>query len=208
MKVILTADVYKHGVAGEVIDVANGFARNYLIPQGMAIKATPGSLKRSAKLRAEADKRRKLRDSELQALAEKIEALTLAFPVKAGETGKLYGSVTSGHVSEAIETEMGISIDRRRIGDQPLRELGEHKVAVRLSASLSPEVTVLVHREGEAPESVLGVEPASEEEPEPTIFEEVMEETAPDSEEAPQGLEEASPAEEEVTPDSDTMETD
>lgn len=184
MKVILTEDVYKHGVAGEVVDVANGFARNYLFPQGMAIKATPGSLKRMSKLRAEAENRRARRDGELQELAEKVEALTLAFPVKAGETGKLYGSVTNAHISEAIQEQLGIEIDRRRIGEQPLRELGQHSVAVRLSAALTPAVTVLVHREGEAPESVLDVVPTGEMEEEPTIFDEVMVEV---EEESPAG---------------------
>lgn len=176
MKVILTEDVYKHGVAGEVVNVANGFARNYLIPQGMALKATPGALKQYARLRAEAEKRRERRDSELQELAERIEELTIAFPVKAGETGKLYGSVTTAHIAEAVEAEINMAIDHRRVGDQPLRQLGQHEVVVRLSSSLTPSVKVLVHREGEPPESVLDIVPEEEVvfEEEPSIFDEVM----------------------------------
>jgi large subunit ribosomal protein L9 len=175
MKVILTEDVYKHGVAGEVVDVANGFARNYLIPKGMAMKATPGALKQSARLRAEAEKRRERRDSELRELAERIEELTIAFPVKAGETGKLYGSVTTAHIAEAVEAEINMAIDHRRVGDQPLRQLGQHDVVVRLSSSLTPSVKVLVHREGEPPESVLDILPEEEIfEEEPSIFEEVI----------------------------------
>ena len=159
MKVILTKDVYKKGVAGEVVDVANGYARNYLIPQGMAVNVTAGALKQMGKLRQQAAARRQMRDDELAALAEKVEALTLTFPVKAGEMGKLYGSVTTANIGDALEAEIGAGIDRRRIGDQPLRQLGEHKVAVRLSSLLTPQISVLVHREGELPESVLGIEP-------------------------------------------------
>lgn len=162
MKVILTDDVYKHGVAGEEVNVADGFARNYLIPQGMAVQVSPGALKRLEKLRAEAAKRRQMRDDELKALAEQIQSLTVAFPVKASETGKLYGSVTTAQVAEALEEQLNRPIDRRRIGDRPLRELGEHTLAVRLSSALQPTVTVLIHREDEAPETALGVVPESE----------------------------------------------
>ena len=159
MKLILTEDVYKKGVAGEVVEVTNGFARNYLIPQGMAVQATPGALKRWAALSEKAAARRAERDKNLSALGESIEALTLAFSVKAGETGKLYGSVTTAQVGEAMNAELGTDIDHRRIGDQSLRQLGQHKVGVRLSSGLTPQITVLVHREGEPPESVMGIEP-------------------------------------------------
>lgn len=186
MKVILTEDVYKHGVAGEVVDVAPGFARNYLLPQGMAVKATAGALKQWEKLLEQAQRRRELRDQELSELAEQVKALTIAFPVKAGETGKLYGSVTTAHIADAIAEAVNYEIDNRRVGDNPLRELGEHKVRVRLSSDLQPEVTVLVHREEEPPESVLGMTPVEDEEvveDEPSIFEDVMAEgVGPDDE--------------------------
>jgi large subunit ribosomal protein L9 len=207
MKIILTEDVYKHGVAGEIVDVANGFARNYLIPQGKGIKATPGALKQMEKLRAEAANRRQLRDRELQELGEKVEALTISFPVKAGERGKLYGSVTSGNIAEAIEAELGLSIDRRRIGEQPLRELGQHSVVVRLSSALNPSITVLVHREDEPPESVLDMVPTGEVEEELAFFEEVIgedEEEEIDSQEAED--EAADELEEESGPELDMSE--
>jgi large subunit ribosomal protein L9 len=155
MKVILTSDVYKHGVVGEVVEVADGFARNYLIPQGLAIRATPGTLKQAEALRAQADVRRAHLEQEFGKVAAEIEEMTLFFPVKAGERGKLYGSVTPADIVVRLNEQLGLEIDRRRVGERPLRELGEHRVAVRLSASLTPRVRVIIHREGETPEETL-----------------------------------------------------
>ncbi len=151
MKVILTQDVYKKGVAGEVVNVAPGYARNYLIPQGMAVKASAGALQQLQNLRGRAEVRRAERDQEYGQIAEKIHELKLFFSVKAGETGKLYGSVTSATIAEALKDEIGLDIDRRRIGDRPLRELGEFAVPVRLEAGLNPTVQVVVFREGADP---------------------------------------------------------
>jgi large subunit ribosomal protein L9 len=155
MKVILTSDVYKHGVVGEVVEVADGFARNYLIPQGLAIKATPGTLKQAETLRAQTKVRRANLEQEFGKVAAKIEEMTLYFPVKAGERGKLYGSVTPADIIVQLNKQLGLEIDRRRVGEKPLRELGEHYVAVRLSASLAPRVRVIIHREDETPEETL-----------------------------------------------------
>ena len=151
MKVLLLDDVYKQGVAGEIVDVAPGFARNYLIPRGMAVKATPGALKQMENLRQQVKVRRDQRSKRFQSVADKLEGLTLYFGVKAGETGKLYGSVTSTEIAEELKNAIGLEIDRRRIGDRPLRELGEVNVPVRLEAGLAPTVRVVVHREGEDP---------------------------------------------------------
>jgi len=151
MKVVLLQEVYKRGVPGEVVEVADGFARNYLIPQGMAVKATPLALKRSEELRAQVAVRKAQRDEELGRVAELLQDVTLIFAVRAGESGKLYGSITQADITDALKEKLGIEFDRRRVGDRPLRELGEHKVAVRLSASLTPAIRVIVHREGEEP---------------------------------------------------------
>lgn len=158
MKIILLQDVYKKGVAGEVVNVAPGFARNYLIPRGMASKATPGALRKSENLRKQADVRRAERDKEYGAIAEKIQGLRLYFGVRAGESGKLYGSVTPGDISEQLKQAIGLDIDRRRIGDQPLRELGEVAVPIRLDAGLVPHIQVVVFREGQDPRQVAGAE--------------------------------------------------
>jgi large subunit ribosomal protein L9 len=158
MKIILLQDVYKKGVAGEVVNVAPGFARNYLIPRGMATKATPGALRKSENLTKQADVRRAERDKEYGAIAEKIQGLRLYFGVRAGESGKLYGSVTPGDIAEQLKQEIGLDIDRRRIGDQPLRELGEVSVPVRLDAGLVPHIQVVVFREGHDPRQAAAAE--------------------------------------------------
>jgi large subunit ribosomal protein L9 len=151
MKIILLQDVYKKGVAGEEVDVAPGYARNYLIPRGLAVKSSPGALRQLENLRKSAELRRAEREQEFAKVAEKIEGITLYFGVKAGETGKLYGSVTPAEIAERLKEELGMEIDHRRIGDRPLRELGKFGVPVRLDAGLAPMVQVVVHRESEDP---------------------------------------------------------
>ncbi len=157
MKVILLEDVYKQGVAGETVDVAPGYARNFLIPRQLAVKATPGALRKFANLRKHSEVRRAEREQKYSKIAERIEELTLAFSVKAGETGKLYGSVTQADIADRLRENLGLDIDRRRIGDRPLRELGTFSVPVRLDAGLTPHVRVIVHREGEIPEALAEV---------------------------------------------------
>lgn len=150
-KIILTADIYGAGVAGEVVDVAPGYARNYLIPRGLAIKATPGAMRQMENLRKAAEIRRAEQHKEYTAVAEKLEGLVLYFPVRAGEQGKLYGSVTTQQIVDGIKSELGYEIDRRRVGDRALRELGEYQIPIRLDATITPQVRVIVHREGEEP---------------------------------------------------------
>lgn len=166
MKIILLQDVYKKGVAGEVVDVAPGYARNYLIPRGMALKATPGAMRSAENLRKQASTRRAMRDQEFSQLAEQIRTIQLYFGVRAGETGKLYGSVTAGDIADQITAQYGIELDRRRIGDRPLRELGEFMIPVRLDAGLAPQVKVVIFREGQDPREAQAQEaPAEIEQP-------------------------------------------
>ncbi len=162
MRIILLEDVYKLGVAGEVVNVAPGYARNFLIPRSLAVKVSPGALRQSEALRASAETRRAERDKEYSKIAEKIGELTLYFGVKAGETGKLYGSVTPVEIAEKLNGEIGLDIDRRRVGDNPIRELGTFRVPVRLEASLVPTVKVVVFREGEDPRLVKAAEEEAE----------------------------------------------
>lgn len=159
MKVILIADVYKHGVAGEIVNVADGYARNYLIPQKLALKATAGALRQAEELRKDAKARRARIHNEMKGIAELVEGTELFFPVKAGNSGKLYGSVTMGDVADAINEKLNLELDRRRIGEgSSIRELGVHDVRVRLASDLVPVVKVTVYREGESPESVVELE--------------------------------------------------
>jgi large subunit ribosomal protein L9 len=151
MKVLLIKDVYKLGHAGDVKKVADGYGRNYLLPQGLAVLATASAVKQAETLRQNAAITRAKLNTELAGVAEKINGLVLTFAVKAGETGKLYGSITPAQVADKIKEVSGLEVDRRNVGHHPLRELGEFKVAVRLTTDLIPAVKVILHREGEAP---------------------------------------------------------
>ena len=159
MKVMLLKDVYNLGRAGDVKKVADGYGRNYLIPQGLAVLATPGVMKQAERIRDRATQERARLNQELGAVAERISGLELPFAVKAGDTGRLYGSVTTAMIAEAIEEATGVQIARRQVDSQPLKMLGVHGVNIRLTMDLIPEVTVIVHREGEAPESVYALAP-------------------------------------------------
>jgi large subunit ribosomal protein L9 len=163
MKVLLLKDVYKLGRAGDVKKVADGYGRNYLLPQGLAVIATPGALKQVDYIRRTAASQRERMNLELGSVAQRLEGLKLVFPAKAGETGKLYGSITTAMIGEVILRESGAAIDRRAIDSQPIKTLGVHTAHVRLTIDLVPEITILVHREGEAPESAYAVAEAAAE---------------------------------------------
>ncbi|MEZ0395695.1 MAG: 50S ribosomal protein L9 [Anaerolineales bacterium] len=154
MKVLLIKDVYKLGRAGDVKRVADGYGRNYLIPQGLAVLATPGALKQADRIRAKAAAQRALLNEEMAAVAERLTNLKLTFSARAGETGKLYGSITSQDVANAIQAKTGLTIKRQQIDMQPLRSLGEHTVRIRLTMDLIPEIKAIVYREGEAEPSL------------------------------------------------------
>ena len=177
MKILLLKDVYHLGHAGDVKKVADGYGRNYLIPQGYAVLATPGTLKQAESIRAKAEVLRKQLSSEMSVVAERINGAWITFASKAGETGKLYGSITSQMVAEKIAEKAGVEIDKRMIDIQPIRTLGEHKAHVRLTIDIVPVINVLVHREGETPNIGGNAEEAVEE-----AVEEVVEAAAENTE--------------------------
>jgi len=154
MKVLLIKDVYKLGRAGDVKKVANGYGRNYLIPQGLAILASPGALKQAETIRTQANARRAVLNEELSGIAEILGQLTLTFPVKAGETGKLYGSITPQMIIDGAKEQSEVDINRRQLDYEPIRNLGIYNVQVRLTVDLVPEMKVIVYREGETPEAL------------------------------------------------------
>src|SRR5215212_10065473 len=162
MKVMLVKDVYKLGHAGDIKKVADGFGRNFLIPQGLAVLATAGALKQIVKIRSTAEVRRTEQNSELKDLAKNINGITVVFSAKAGETGKLYGSITTQDVATAIQEKTRYEVKKQQIDMQPIRNLGEYTAYVRLTMDLVPEVKIIVHREGEAVE---GETPAPAEAP-------------------------------------------
>ena len=151
MKVLLIKDVYKLGRAGDVKKVADGFGRNFLLPQGMAVLATVGALKQVEHIRAKATSRRSELNNEMSGLAGQLEGLIVTFPAKAGETGKLYGSITSAMVADELTKKVGQTVDRHVVELQPIRTLGDFRAHVRLTVDLTPEVRIIVHREGETP---------------------------------------------------------
>ena len=112
MKVLLLQDVYKLGHAGDVKKVADGYGRNFLLPQNLAVLATPGALKSVERIRVKASATRELLNTELKGVAEKIQGMVLTYTQKAGETGKLYGSITTAEIAEEITKQIGANIDR------------------------------------------------------------------------------------------------
>jgi large subunit ribosomal protein L9 len=152
MKVLLLKDVYNLGRAGEVKKVADGYARNFLIPQKLAVLATAGALTHVERIKATAEKQRVLLNEEMGGLAEQIAALVLTFKAKIGETGKLFGSVTQQMIVDGINEKLHSSVDRHQVESQPLREAGEHMVRVRLTFDLIPQVKVIVESEEEEKE--------------------------------------------------------
>jgi large subunit ribosomal protein L9 len=155
MKVMLIKDVYKLGRAGDIKKVADGYGRNFLIPQGFAVLATAGALKQAERVRKQAEVRRAEQNSELKGLADQIAGVTVTFGAKAGETGKLYGSITTQDVATAISEQTRFEVKKQQIDMQPIRNLGEFTAHVRLTMDLVPEVRIIVHREGEAFEEAL-----------------------------------------------------
>ena len=192
MKVLLLQDVYKLGRAGDVKKVANGYGRNYLIPQGLAALATPGAMSQADTIRVEADKQRAIINEEMGGIVEMLEGVTLTFPARASETGRLYGSINTRMIVDAINEKVGIELTHRQIDSQPLRMIGEHTIAIRLTVDLIPEIKVIVHREGETVQQALDeAAELAEAEAETDYYNEVESE-APEAEEENETAAEAS----------------
>ncbi len=192
MKVLLIKDVYKLGHAGDVKRVADGYGRNFLLPQGLAVLATPGAINQSGKIREDANKQRAIVNNEMASIAEIIKGVKLGFAAKAGENGKMYGSITTQDIATALKEKTGIEVKRHQIDMQPLRVLGQHIAHIRLTVDLIPDVTVIVYREGEANPT----EPPPAPKAQAPVTEEV-----PVTEEAPVVVEEAQAPAVEETPE-------
>ena len=154
MKVLLIKDVYKLGHAGDVKKVADGYGRNFLIPQGLAVLATPGAMNQVERIKSQAEVRRNAQNEELKGLADQIKEVTLNFSAKAGDTGKLYGSITTQDIATALTEKVRFEVKRQQVDIQPIRTLGEFTAHIRLTMDLVPEIKISVYREGETAESV------------------------------------------------------
>lgn len=149
VQIILRQAVDDLGDIGEVVDVKPGYARNFLIPQGIAYEATDANQKRFEEERRHILERSARDLDRAKAAAERIDGQSVSFTVRAGEEGKLFGSVTASDIAEAL-AEKGLDVDRHLIRlEEPIKQLGVYRVTVRLHAEVRPEVTVWVVAEGE-----------------------------------------------------------
>lgn len=151
MEVLLKQDVKGVGHAGDIKKVASGYARNFLIPQGLAMPADKGAAKQAQQIKSAATRKQERERASAASLAERINALSLPFKARAADTGRLFGSITASDIAEAMGQRLGVEISKRQIElEHPLRDLGTHQVPVHLMAGVVPQVTVVIEREGEA----------------------------------------------------------
>jgi large subunit ribosomal protein L9 len=155
MRVILTNNIPKLGEVGDVCEVKAGYGRNYLLPQGLAIAASSGALKQISDLRRTEERRQNRVRSATQDFAKRLERLDLVFTAKVGQTGRLYGSITSSDIADRVEELIGEEIDRRKIMlDESIRSLGEHEVPVHLMPGVDAHLKVMVQPDGELVEDL------------------------------------------------------
>ncbi len=151
MEILLKQDVKGVGHAGDIKKVAGGYARNFLIPQGLAIPADKGSAKQAQQIKSAAERKRDRERASAASLATRISASSLLFKARAADTGRLFGSITASDIAEALQQRLGVEISKRQIDlEHPLRDLGSHQVPVHLMSDVVPQVTVVIEREGEA----------------------------------------------------------
>jgi large subunit ribosomal protein L9 len=145
MKVILQKPVDKLGLPGDIVEVADGYARNYLMPRGMAVKATKGGVKHVDSLKRAHTTRVNQAKAEAEQVASRLAGTPIRIAAHAGEEGKLFGSVTASDVAEAIDTQAGIRVDRHDVHlEEPIRSVGTHEVRVHLFAEVDPIISVEV----------------------------------------------------------------
>jgi large subunit ribosomal protein L9 len=148
MQVILRERLENLGNAGEVVDVKSGYARNYLIPQGLAYEATAGNVRQIEREKAQREKADTETLSAARTRAATLEGVSLTFNARAGQEGKLFGSITNGDIADKL-AEMGLEVDRRMIElDEPIKALGVFTVPIRLHSQVRPEIKVWVIQEG------------------------------------------------------------
>jgi len=148
MKIILLEDVVDLGRTGDLVNVKDGYARNYLLPRKLAIAATPKSVKAFEHQKRLAEAKIRKRKSEAQSQSERIESISLTIPQKAGEEDKLFGSVTSMTIAECLKEQEGIIIDRRKIElPEPIKKLGVYNIPVKIHPDVTANLRVWVVKE-------------------------------------------------------------
>lgn len=150
MKVIFLKDVFGSGEVGETREVARGYARNYLMPRGLAIEATPNALKQAeSRIRQELERKQEL-SHKAEILAARIEGQQIVLKARVGTENKLFGSITGAHIAEELSKLVGTPIDKKHVAlDRPLREAGSHDVKIKLSGKAEAMVTVVIEPESD-----------------------------------------------------------
>lgn len=147
MKLILKKDVENLGDAGDVVDVADGYGNNYLMPRGLAMRATKGAMADAEAIARARRKREAHNVAEAQEQQAELERRPVTLQANAGEDGTLYGSIGTTAIAKAVQDQLGIAVDRRRITlDRPLKELGEHQVGIRVYRDVTAQLRVIVAR--------------------------------------------------------------
>lgn len=145
MKVILRADVDRVGKKGDILEVADGYARNFLVPRGLALKASAGAIDQAAAMRRARDVRDASERSAAEDVARRLVPQVINVAARAGAEGRLFGSVTALDIADAVETQTGIVLDRRKVQlEEPIRDVGTHRVTVKLHSEVEFPVTVEV----------------------------------------------------------------
>jgi large subunit ribosomal protein L9 len=143
MKVILQKTVDRLGDPGDVAEVADGYARNYLIPRGLAVKAEKGTVRHAESLKRAHETRTKAQKGEFESVAARIIQTPVVVTARAGDEGKLFGSITAADIAEALSAQAGVRVDRRDVHlDEPIRSVGTHEVTIHLHAEVDPVITV------------------------------------------------------------------
>ncbi|HKM38811.1 MAG TPA: 50S ribosomal protein L9 [bacterium] len=145
MKVILEQDVERLGKQGDVLDVSRGYARNYLLPRGLAKEATAGSLKQVRRQRKAEEVKRARAEEEARDLAQRLSGQMVTITARAGEGGRLFGAVTNQDIAAAVKKQLRVTVDKRRIEvDEPLKSLGDHRITIRLFTDIMADLVVKV----------------------------------------------------------------
>ena len=145
MRVILRSDVSNVGRKGDVLDVSDGFARNYLVPKGLAMRATDGAMAQAAAMRRARDLKEAKDRAGAEEVARRLTPVVIRIPARAGAEGRLFGSVTATDIVEAVAAQTGITVDRRRLHlEEPIKSLGTHDVPLRLHADVEAHLQVEV----------------------------------------------------------------
>lgn len=149
MRVVLRQDVDTVGKKGDLVEVADGYARNYLVPRGLAIVATKGAVKQADTMRRAREVREARERDAVEVVAGRLRGQTVRVGARAGEGGRLFGSVTATDIADAVQAQLGLDLDRRKLGlPEPIKELGSHEVSLHLYEGVEAAFTVVVADQG------------------------------------------------------------